>query len=190
MVAGFGPRRRPSSLALAGGAGNRHRFQRHQRRHTDALKRKHGLDNLEVHQLAVTEVGKLGATFDQIVCTGVLHHLPDPDAGLRALREVLAPGGVMHLMLYAPYGRIGVYMLQEFCRRLGIAADDHGIRELVTALGALPSGHPLATLLREAPDFGTRRRWPMRCCTRRTAPTRCRSCSRSWNAAGCASAGG
>ena len=122
-------------------------------RHTQELKRKHRLDNLEVRQLPLTRVGELGASFDQIVCTGVLHHLPDPDAGLCALREVLAPGGVMHLMLYAPYGRTGVYMLQEFCRRLGIEADDNGIRELVTALGALPSGHPLATLLREAPDF-------------------------------------
>jgi SAM-dependent methyltransferase len=122
-------------------------------RHTEELKRKHGLDNLQVHQLAVTEVGKLGPTFDQIVCTGVLHHLPDPDAGLRALRDVLAPGGVMHLMVYAPYGRAGVYMLQEFCWRLGIQATDDGIRELVVALGALPSGHPLAMLLREAPDF-------------------------------------
>jgi SAM-dependent methyltransferase len=122
-------------------------------RHTQELKQKHRLDNLEVHQLPLTKVGELGATFDQIVCTGVLHHLPDPDAGLIALRDVLAPGGVMHLMLYAPYGRVGVYMLQDFCRRLGIEATDEGIRELVTALGALPSGHPLGTLLREAPDF-------------------------------------
>ncbi len=122
-------------------------------RKTEELKQKYRLDNLQVHQLPLTEVGELGATFDQIVCTGVLHHLPDPDAGLEALREVLAPGGVMHLMLYAPYGRTGVYMLQEFCRRLGIEADDDGIRELITALGALPSGHPLGTLLREAPDF-------------------------------------
>jgi SAM-dependent methyltransferase len=122
-------------------------------RHTEELKRKHQLDNLSVRQLPLTKVGELGATFDQIVCTGVLHHLPNPEAGLQALRDVLAPGGVMHLMLYAPYGRTGVYMLQDFCRRLGIEADDNGIRELVTALGALPSGHPLATLLREAPDF-------------------------------------
>jgi SAM-dependent methyltransferase len=120
---------------------------------TEELKQKYGLDNLQVHQLPLTEVGELGATFDQIVCTGVLHHLPDPDAGLMALREVLAPGGVMHLMLYAPYGRIGVYMLQDFCRRLGVEATDDGIRELVSALGALPSGHPLVTLLRETPDF-------------------------------------
>ncbi len=120
---------------------------------TEELKRKHALDNLQVRQLSLTAAGELGATFDQIVCTGVLHHLPDPDAGLRALREVLAPGGAMHLMVYAPYGRVGVYMLQDFCRRLGVEATDDGIRELVAALAALPSGHPLATLLREAPDF-------------------------------------
>ena len=31
--------------------------------------------------------------------------------------------------------------------------DDEAIRDLVVALGALPAGHPLARLLREAPDF-------------------------------------
>jgi SAM-dependent methyltransferase len=122
-------------------------------RHTEALKRKYDLDNLEVHELPVERVGALGSTYDQIVCTGVLHHLPDPAAGLTALREVLRPDGAMHLMVYAPHGRIGVYMLQEFCRRVGIAATDDGIQELVAALGALPPAHPLATLLRQAPDF-------------------------------------
>jgi hypothetical protein len=59
----------------------------------------------------------------------------------------------MHLMVYAPYGRTGVYMLQDFCRRLGIRATDMDIRDLIAALKALPPGHPLEPLLREAPDF-------------------------------------
>ena len=59
----------------------------------------------------------------------------------------------MHLMVYAPYGRAGIYMLQEFCRGIGIQATDDEIRDLVVALAALPAGHPLARLLREAPDF-------------------------------------
>jgi SAM-dependent methyltransferase len=117
------------------------------------LKQKYKLSNLEVRQLPVEQVGELEASFDQIVCTGVLHHLPDPDAGLKALRGALKPGAAMHLMVYAPYGRTGVYMLQEFCRRLGIQATDEGIRDLIAALGVLPAGHPLANLLREAPDF-------------------------------------
>jgi SAM-dependent methyltransferase len=106
-----------------------------------------------VQPLAIERVSDLGASFDQIVCTGVLHHLADPDAGLRALRGVLKPEGAMHLMVYAPYGRAGIYLLQEFCRRIGIPATDAGIRDLIGALRALPPGHPLETLLREAPDF-------------------------------------
>ena len=52
--------------------------------------------------------------------------MPTLDAGLAALRDVLKPDGAMHLMVYAPYGRTGIYMLQEFCRRLGIRATDDG----------------------------------------------------------------
>ncbi len=122
-------------------------------RHTEELKRKYNLNNLQVHQLAIERVSDLGASFDQVVCTGVLHHLADPDAGLKALRAVLKPDGAMHLMVYAPYGRTGIYMLQEFARRIGIHAEDGEIQDLIAALRALPPGHPLENLLREAPDF-------------------------------------
>ncbi len=122
-------------------------------RRTEELKRKYELKNLHLHQLAIERVNDLGMSFDQIVCTGVLHHLADPNAGLRALRSVLKPGGAMHLIVYAPYGRAGIYMLQEFCRRIGIHATDAEIRDLIGALSALPPGHPLESLLSLAPDF-------------------------------------
>ena len=120
---------------------------------TEDLKRKYDLANLEVRQLPIERVGELEKRFDQIVCTGVLHHLEDPDAALRALRNVLEPGGAMQLMVYAPYGRAGVYMLQEFSRLIGVPASDDGIRSLIAALEELPAKHPLARLLRDAPDF-------------------------------------
>jgi SAM-dependent methyltransferase len=120
---------------------------------TEELKRKHKLHNLELRQLAIERAGELGTQFDQIVCTGVLHHLVDPDAGLRALRGLLKPDGVMHLMVYAPYGRTGIYLLQDFCRRIGVPATEEGIADLLVSLKALPSGHPLEYLLRQAPDF-------------------------------------
>ena len=41
--------------------------------------------------------------FDYIDCCGVLHHLPEPDAGFRALAAALAPGGDMGLIIYLPY---------------------------------------------------------------------------------------
>jgi SAM-dependent methyltransferase len=122
-------------------------------RATLALKRKHDLRNLEVRELPLERAGELGATFDLIVCTGVLHHLADPDSGLAALRDVLAPDGAMQLMVYAPYGRTGVYMIQDLCRRIGLGPSARDIADLGTALEALPPGHPLDHLLRQAPDF-------------------------------------
>ena len=120
---------------------------------TEELKKKYNLKNLQVHQVPIERVDDLGMSFDQIVCTGVLHHLADPDVGLGALRSVLKPDGAMHLMVYAPYGRAGIYMLQEFCRRIGSHASDVDIRDITGALSALPPGHPLETLLKQAPDF-------------------------------------
>jgi 2-polyprenyl-3-methyl-5-hydroxy-6-metoxy-1,4-benzoquinol methylase len=52
-------------------------------RHTTAFKQVYNLGNLTVRQLAIEDVGELDQRFDKIICTGVLHHLPDPDAGLR-----------------------------------------------------------------------------------------------------------
>ena len=88
--------------------------------HEAYLKHKHGLENLELFRMSLGDVGSLGRTFDLIVCTGVLHHLPDPDAGLRCLRDVLRPHGVISVMVYGYYPRFGVYMMQEVFRVLGL----------------------------------------------------------------------
>jgi len=76
-----------------------------------------GLANLAWHQGSLLDLPGSGlGPFDYIDCCGVLHHLPDPAAGLAALLSVLAPGGGLGLMVYAPYGRTGVYPLQDALR--------------------------------------------------------------------------
>ena len=122
-------------------------------RYTRDLQQRYGLRNLDLHRLAIEEVGELGQMFDQIVCTGVLHHLPDPDIGLRALRSVLASDGAMHVMVYAPYGRAGIYMMQEYCRLLGASAAEEELRDLGATIGALSPDHPIAGVARQAKDF-------------------------------------
>lgn len=78
-----------------------------------------GLSGIRFETGSILEAGALAAgPFDYIDCCGVLHHLADPAAGLAALEAVLAPGGGMGLMLYAPYGRTGVYPLQSALKRL------------------------------------------------------------------------
>ncbi len=75
------------------------------------------LENIEWHHCSLLDAASLDATpFDLISCTGVLHHLPQPERGLAALRAVLAPEGALSLMLYGRAGRMAVYAGQELMR--------------------------------------------------------------------------
>lgn len=111
--------------------------------HTESLKQKYNLTNLDVRPLPIESAGDLSRSFDHIICTGVLHHLADPDAGLRALRSVLNRDGAMYLMVYAPYGRAGIYMMQEYCRTVGVETTHEEVRNLISVLRAMPEHHPL-----------------------------------------------
>ena len=61
---------------------------------------------------------KLGK-FDFFNCSGVLHHLENPDLGLKILSDALKEDGGGHIMVYGQYGRTGVYQVQELLRRTG-----------------------------------------------------------------------
>lgn len=81
--------------------------------------------------------------FDFIDCCGVLHHLEDPDAGLKALLSVLKPGGAMSLMVYAVYGRTGIYQVQNLMRMINNEEDAASvkIRNAREVLRNLPEQH-------------------------------------------------
>ena len=111
--------------------------------YTRELSEKYDLNNLMLRQLAIENVAELDHQFDLIMCTGVLHHMVDPDVGLGALRSMLKPDGAMHLMVYAPYGRAGVYMFQDYCRRLGVGTSHEEMSDLISVLKVLPKFHPL-----------------------------------------------
>jgi SAM-dependent methyltransferase len=113
--------------------------------HTKRLADRHGLANLELQQMSLLDVGTLKRSFDLIVSTGVLHHLPDPDAGLKALADVLEDKGSMALMLYGKAGRAGVYLLQDILRRLGAGPDADGLRMAHELLKFVPPGHYLTS---------------------------------------------
>jgi SAM-dependent methyltransferase len=84
----------------------------------------------------------LGA-FDYIECTGVLHHLSDPPAGLAALRGSLSDDGCMAIMVYGQYARTGVYQMQELMHRINNEQDDsqQKVDNTREVLGELPSSN-------------------------------------------------
>lgn len=121
--------------------------------HHTFLKKRHDLTNLELHLLPIEDVGSLGSTFDLIVSTGVLHHLVDPSRGLRALATCLRKDGVLALMLYAKYGRIGVEMMQGVFRAMELSQDASSIPLIRQALAMLPKDHPVRAYEAIAPDL-------------------------------------
>jgi SAM-dependent methyltransferase len=66
------------------------------------------LCNVEFRQLDLHRAAKLDRPFDIVVCSGVLHHLPDPEQGWAALVGVLKPRGLMKVMLYSKAARENV----------------------------------------------------------------------------------
>ena len=78
-----------------------------------------GLTNVTFLSGSLLDLAAMGlGGFDYIDCCGVLHHLPDPDAGLASLAGALAPGGGIGIMVYGEYGRAGLYPLQAALQQL------------------------------------------------------------------------
>ncbi len=101
------------------------------------------LDNIRFVTGSLLDAPTLGV-FDYIDCCGVLHHLPDPNAGLKALRAALAPNGGLGFMVYAPYGRTGVYPLQAAFNRLyGHLSPRSRLKHAKRMFDKIPDSHPL-----------------------------------------------
>jgi SAM-dependent methyltransferase len=133
-------------LVAGGGTGDHTIFLAEQLRHYDASityvdisrasleiarerARVRGLNNIDWHHRSILDLPSMDlAAFDLISCTGVLHHLPEPERGLEALRGVLAPSGALSLMLYGRVGRMAVYAGQELMRLVTDGVEDPGRR--------------------------------------------------------------
>ena len=59
------------------------------------------IKNIEYIQGDILDIKKINKKFDLIHCTGVLHHMKDPEKGLKSLVDVLETGGFMQLGYYS-----------------------------------------------------------------------------------------
>ena len=93
--------------------------------------------------------------FDYINSVGVLHHLDQPEAGLRSLAGRLAPDGLLHLFLYADAGRWEIHRTQQALTLLDVGTGSEGLRLGRELFEILPEGNRLARHHRE--------RWAVDC---------------------------
>ena len=93
--------------------------------------------------------------FDYINSVGVLHHLDQPESGLRSLAGCLAPDGLLHLFLYADAGRWEIHRTQQALTLLDVGTGSEGLRLGRELFEILPEGNRLARHHRE--------RWAVDC---------------------------
>ncbi len=66
---------------------------------------KYKVSNIQFIQADILEFSDFPLLFDVIECSGVLHHMEDPNQGLNALQQLLSPTGVMKIALYSEAAR-------------------------------------------------------------------------------------
>ncbi len=87
------------------------------------------IQNIEFSHGDILNVGQLRQTYDYIACGGVLHHMEEPDAGLRALKSVLKENGVMRIALYSEIARRNIVRIQNWIKEQNLASHDDDIRD-------------------------------------------------------------
>tara|TARA_B110000046_G_scaffold181801_1_gene214625 strand:- start:1388 stop:3493 length:2106 start_codon:yes stop_codon:yes gene_type:complete len=74
---------------------------------------KYGVNNIQFIQADILEFNNFPMLFDVIECSGVLHHMEHPEAGLKSLNKLLSPTGVMKIALYSQSARKQVITLRD-----------------------------------------------------------------------------
>jgi SAM-dependent methyltransferase len=100
----------------------------------------HGVANAEFYALKIEDLPSLGLQFDYINADEVLYLLPDPVAGLQAMKSVLSPDGIIRTNLHSSHGRAGVFRGQAAFKTMGLMNGSPGeleieiVRETMEAL--------------------------------------------------------
>lgn len=105
-----------------------------------------GIDRIEWARGDILALAGFERRFDMVDCGGVLHHMREPMAGWRILRNLLKPGGVMKIGLYSELARADFVRLGA---ELAATEDDpsNRIRSYRHEIFALPDDAPLKRVL-------------------------------------------
>lgn len=104
---------------------------------------KFAAENLYFRHLSIDDIERIPGQFDFINCVGVLHHLPDPQAGLNAIASKLAPGGLAHIFVYGELGRWEIQLMQRALRLLVNGDENQSLASVDRLKQGLDTGRKL-----------------------------------------------
>lgn len=89
----------------------------------------YGIGNVAFLRGDILDLPRLGRTFDHVECVGVLHHMGDPRAGLRAISSVMRPGAFIRIGLYGESARRIVVKARDQIAAAKLPPTLDGLRE-------------------------------------------------------------
>lgn len=92
--------------------------------------RYHGFETSEFYALTAEELPSLNLQFDYINCDEVLYLLPDPVAGLQAMKAVLKPDGIIRANLHSSLQREFYFRAQKLFSMMGLMDETPGELEI------------------------------------------------------------
>lgn len=110
-----------------------------------------GIHNVTFHQADILNL-ELDQKFDIIECSGVLHHTPNPELGIKNLKAHLAKDGLIKLGLYSTRAREWIYKIKNIIKNRDTDSCRKSIRVYRQAIQSLPNIEGL-NLIRDSIDF-------------------------------------
>ena len=115
----------------------------------------YGIKNVEFGIADILNLGELDEQFDVIQCVGVLHHMHNPMAGWKVLKECLKPDGFMLIALYSEAARRSVTAARKLIQSHNFQPDHDGIRMCRKTIKQLPEGDQTKHLTRWMDYYST-----------------------------------
>lgn len=99
----------------------------------------HKIDNARFEVMDIVDMSPLGEQFDFIACNDVLYLIDDQVAGLKGMRQVLKPDGMIRVNVHSLYQRQFIFHMQEAMELLGVMDEPAAkaipiLREVMEAL--------------------------------------------------------
>ncbi len=80
---------------------------------------RYGLSDVYFVETDLRKPGLSRGAFDVVICSGVLHHTPDPRASFASVARLVRPGGVLVIGLYNAYARLPMRLRRAVARLTG-----------------------------------------------------------------------
>ena len=115
----------------------------------------YGITSVQLLHADILDLGAISERFDLISCFGVLHHLREPEKGLKVLAGLLSQEGLLFVGLYSEIARRSVATARRLIAEHGYPATLHGIRRARRDILRGVGGPELASIVSPASDFWT-----------------------------------